>query len=68
MALLPGPATPKDEDDGQFRRHLLARDSSGHGNDLPLEHAPERYDGVIKASKKSSQQGELTTGMCKCMP
>ena len=34
-------------DGGGMRAHLVARDSSGHGNDLPLVSPPLRHDVVI---------------------
>ncbi len=45
------------DDHGQFRRHLIAKDSSGRGNDLSLLNPPRQGDAAIKKGDK-----ELRTG------
>lgn len=48
-----------DTDDGQFRRHLYAKDSSGKGNDLLLENIPFRSDVTIKQDGHVLETGAL---------
>jgi hypothetical protein len=48
-----------DNDNGQFRRHVIAKDSSGKGNDLSLINPPFRTDVEIKGSGGSLHTGKL---------
>jgi len=48
-----------DEDNGQFRRHMVAKDSSGKGNDLSLLNPPFRADVEIKQGANSLHTGKL---------
>lgn len=38
---------------GVVQAHLVAKDSSGHGNDLPLINPPTRIDGTIEQVQQS---------------
>jgi hypothetical protein len=48
-----------DTDNGQFRRHVIAKDSSGKGNDLSLINPPFRTDVEIKGTGGSLHTGKL---------
>ena len=48
-----------DEDNGQFRRHMVAKDSSGKGNDLSLLNPPFRADVEIKQGENTLHTGKL---------
>ncbi|KAK9918751.1 hypothetical protein WJX75_006574 [Coccomyxa subellipsoidea] len=48
-----------DEADGQMSAHLVAKDSSGNGNDLPLVSPPLHFDADIKKDGKQLSTGSL---------
>ncbi|KIY91972.1 hypothetical protein MNEG_15991 [Monoraphidium neglectum] len=48
-----------DTDGGQFRQHLIAKDSSGKGNDLQLAVPPQRMDVEIKRDANALHTGRL---------
>ncbi|WIA11894.1 hypothetical protein OEZ85_011978 [Tetradesmus obliquus] len=48
-----------DSDNGQFRRHVIAKDSSGKGNDLSLLSSPSRMDTEIKSGGNALRTGSL---------
>eukprot|EP00879_Flechtneria_rotunda_P000467 GHRR01000568.1.p1 GENE.GHRR01000568.1~~GHRR01000568.1.p1 ORF type:complete len:1094 (+),score=373.48 GHRR01000568.1:402-3284(+) len=49
-----------DSDNGQFRRHAIAKDSSGKGNDLSILSSPARMDVDIQSGGNSVRTGMLT--------
>lgn len=49
-----------DADGGQFRRHVVAKDSSGKGNDLSLLSSPSPMNVEISSSGSSLRTGMLT--------
>jgi hypothetical protein len=51
-----------DADAGQFRRHAVAKDSSGKGNDLVLSAPPFRADVAVAQPAASPGGGPLHTG------
>ncbi|KIY95455.1 hypothetical protein MNEG_12507, partial [Monoraphidium neglectum] len=48
-----------DKDGGEFRAHVVAKDSSGKGNDLHLATPPQRGDVEIKPAANSLRTGRL---------